>query len=442
MFVGSPKNDTSMMEAIKLLKPGNFRTLFLATIFGTVGEGVFGLISIITVATKTGSALSVSLLIVLTTLPTMLLAPFQGVIIDRFDKIRLAWWSNLLRAVNISIIFLIVWIGLFNLIIFYACLFFYYILWYFQMTTTESLLKDVLLEGEAMSGMAFIQSAWQIGVLCAAPLAGLMLDRFGLAPTLALAIMMDVLGALFFLGIKLMPAANTSETRGTPTVRKPLTGYVHEYLREIKDGWQYIIRDRMLLLMVFVAASAHPFYQIINTLLAPFIYTRLGEGGFAIGLIEGGAGIGSLLSAVVCLLLIKLSLSGRVLLISELLLMLSVIMFSLTTTLSAAVIIYVAIGLFSGNMKVLAKSFTLETVKKEFSGRVMATVSLLGLMFGVITSLIAGGIADWNIFYAYGFAALFVLAPSIATFFWLLYRYRNADQDVVAFSPVKERSLL
>ncbi|HVG18342.1 MAG TPA: MFS transporter [Blastocatellia bacterium] len=429
------------MKSLALLKSGNLRMLFGATVLGTVSEVVFGLTSIITVSKSTGSALSIGVLIMLTTLPSVFLSAFQGVVIDRFDKGRLAVWANLLRAAVILVTAAAIWAEVFSLALLYVAILTYYILWYFLIPNSESLTKEVLPKGQSTAGLALIQGACQMGVLASAPMTGLLMDKFGLTITFAFAASMDIAGAIFYKRIKLAaPDAMPEGSHASPS-REPLINYLRGYAAEIREGWKYIAGDRQILLMVLAASSAHPFFQAINTLLAPFVFWVLGGEAFEYGLIDGGSGLGSLISAMLCLSLLRPGAINKVLLTSEILLILTVITFSMTTSIPAAFVLYVAIGIFAGNLKVLSKSIVLEKVHRDFSGRVMSAVSLLGLALGVLTCLGAGVIADRKIFYAYGFAASIILLPVAATLLFLARRNAVEGKAVVQLEPLREESI-
>ncbi|MFP5260377.1 MAG: MFS transporter [Blastocatellia bacterium] len=429
------------MKSLALLKSGNLRMLFSATVLGTVSEIVFGLTSIITLSKSTGSALSVGVLIMLMTLPSVFLSPFQGVLIDRFDKVRLAVWANLIRAAVILVTAAAMWAGVFSLAMLYVAILVYYVLWYFLIPNSESLTKEVLMKGQSTAGFALIQGACQIGVLVSAPMTGLLMDKLGLMVAFVFAASMDFAGAIFYRRIKIAAPAAGAEGSPSPRTREPLINHLRGYAAEIREGWNYIAHNRQVLLMVLVASCAHPFFQAINTLLAPFVLWVLHGEGFACGLIDGGSGLGSLISAMLCMSLLRQGAINKVLLASEIMLILTVVALSMTTSVPAAFVIYVGVGVFAGNMKVLSKSIVLEKVQRDFTGRVMSAVSLLGLALGVVTCLGAGLIADRNIFYGYGFAASIILLPVGATLLFLSRRDAAEGKAVVQLEALGKESV-
>lgn len=405
-----------------MFQSGNFKMFFFATVMTTIGEGIFGLTSLVMVSQNSNLIFSISLFFVLTALPSIFLAPLQGVLIDRFDKTKLCLFSNLVRGLVVSIVAFTVWADLFSMPIFYCCVLLYYIQWYFLVPTIESMIKDVVSESEAVSGMALIQAALQVGVLGSAVLAGVMMDYIGSYQTLALAAVIDVVSGFIFTTIILN--SNPSIHRNDQ-VRLNLYENTKVYLNDIHDGWMYIMKDYRLVLLVIIAASAHPFYQAINTLVAPFNFSILKGTSSSLGLIETGAGVGSLAASAICVIRFGQTTIQKIMLISQICLVFSVLIFSWSNTIITATFMYVLIGVFSSNMKILSKSFILEIIHQKYSGRVMSTISLIGLSIGVMVSLIIGGVADHDLLIAYGYTAIFVFFPITATLLWLISMRRD-----------------
>ncbi len=73
------------------------------------------------------------------------------------------------------------------------------------------------------------------------------------------------------------------------------------------------------------------------------------------------------------------------------------ILFSLSNTYPVAFVIYILIGFFVGNVKVLSKSLVYKYTHDHFIGRIMTTISMLSLALGIIVSLVIGYIGEKNI---------------------------------------------
>lgn len=64
----------------------------------------------------------------------------------------------------------------------------------------------------------------------------------------------------------------------------------------------------------------------------------------------------------------------------------------------SAIVLYIIIGFFIGNVKVLSKSLVYKYVHESFIGRIMTLISMFGLTLGIVISFIIGYIGE-KIFY-------------------------------------------
>ncbi|WP_367190333.1 MFS transporter [Burkholderia sp. Ed8] len=373
------------------------------TVFGTVGEGIFGLATIVAVLHLKGSALSIGSMMVLMTLPSILLAPFQGVFLDRFNIRSLAIASNLLRVAIVLAFAFVVWGRASNLTELYVAITAYYVVWYFMVPLSETMVARVASKDGLHSGMVVLQGAWQAGALGSAFLAGVLLTVLPLHGVLIIVAVLDAVSGASFLFVTL-PATGRTETAGTSmprNVRQAIGGHLRSFRTDLTEGWRYIAADNTILWLVLITATLHPFYQAINTLLGPFNQNVLRGNSMSLGLVEGMAGVGSFLSALLCMRATAFSRSFVYLIGSQLLLIGSVAAFLSISSIGVAAGLYFLIGLFSGNAKILSKSMLIQVTESSYSGRVLSTSSLLALIAGVASALLSGLFALSSIPLAY-----------------------------------------
>lgn len=388
----------------------NFRLYFAASLMAIVSEGVFALTSLVSVSRATGSAQSLGLVIALTTVPSLILTPFQGVLIDRFDKARLATTTCVLRTLLMLLSGVAVSVGSDAIGALFGCILIAYALLYFQLPVFETMLKLLLPEGSAMPRLAATQAAWQAGHLGAMVVAGLLMEWAGLFSAFCAAAAMSALSALIFLRLP-----RQSARAAAPSEKPGLSAALSRYAAEFKDGWRYVLSQRGLLAMVVAAASIHPTVQALNTLIIPFVSTNLRTGPLAVGILEGACGAGSALSAMLCVWIAKANLSRKGLLLSLFLMAVSVSFFASSASLVMAGAGYLLVGVFLGNMRVLARALVIQLVQGELAGRVMSIVSFLGLALGILVGVLAGVVADRSLTLAYGLVVAFLLLPLVAT---------------------------
>lgn len=82
----------------------NFTLLWTAQFISTMGTGLSAIAASILVYRVTGSALSVGLMLMATSLPGLLIGLIAGVFVDRFDRRRIMIIADLIRAVLIALI--------------------------------------------------------------------------------------------------------------------------------------------------------------------------------------------------------------------------------------------------------------------------------------------------------------------------------------------------
>lgn len=395
------------MNSFYILRNKSFFSFFITSLIAMFGEGIFSLTSIVIVAKDTNSVMSISYMLILTMIPSVFLAPLVGVIIDRFNKVKIAIVCNLARFSFIIMIPLFSYMGISTMTIVYLSIFLSYIVWYILGPTTESMVKEILNENEYVQGTSFTQAAWQVGLLSSAVLAGILLKYLGVNITLLMTSFVYMIGA--FLYFKLLrnyevKEQNYQENNG-----------VKAYLRDIKNGWFYFSKNKGLLYIGLSACIATPFFSAINILIAPFNFKILNGSEFTLGVIDSAAGIGSFISVAFCLWLANKKGTSYYLILSFLLLGAFTVLFSTSTYYLIAFILYVVIGFFIGNVKVLSKSLVYKYVHESFIGRIITLISMLGLVLGIVVSIIIGYIGERNILHAYYIVGLLLVIPVILT---------------------------
>ncbi|MFK4011496.1 MULTISPECIES: MFS transporter [Bacillus cereus group] len=395
------------MNSFSVLKNRNFSSFFIASLISMFGEGIFSLTSIVIVAKDTNSVMAISYMLIITMLPSVFLSPIAGVIIDRFNKAKIAIICSVLRFIFIMIIPLSSYFGFFSVSILYVSIFFSYIIWYILGPTTESMIKQILKEDEYMQGTSFTQAAWQVGLLSSAIIAGSLLKHVGTSVTLIVAGSVYLIGAFIYMRMLHLYSVRQKDTFETTSVK--------EYLLDIKQGWIYFGKNKGLFYIALTACIATPFFSAINILIAPFNYEILNGNELTLGVIDSAAGIGSFISVGLCLWLAKKKETPYYLMLSFVLLGSFTILFSLSNTYPVAFVIYILIGFFVGNVKVLSKSLVYKYTHDHFIGRIMTTISMLSLALGIIVSLVIGYIGEKNIINAYCMVGIFLIIPVILT---------------------------
>lgn len=388
----------------------DFLILFFAALFGVFGEGIFGLTAIVIAMEETDSILGIGKMLVLTLLPSLLLAPFIGVVIDKYSKKMIMIICNLLRWIVMAVLPISYYFGLFTNGMFYLSIICSYVLWYILEPTKESILKEILPEELFRQGISLVQGAWQMGLLSSAVAAGFLIDYFGVHGAILTASLTYLCAAFLFFFIDNRKKLNNE------AVPKNMNSYIHD----LTSGWQYLLANKSAFYLVLTTSMTLPFFYGINALIAPFNDQNLEGTGITLGIIDSGAGIGSLISAMFCSVFVLKRNSSRVLFTSIILLAASTATFGFTKVVPIAFIIYIVIGFFIGNVKVISRTYVFEQIEQEYIGRVMTTISFFSLSFAMAMSLIVSALAERSLLTAY-----MVVAGSLIIPFLLLLKERN-----------------
>lgn len=397
----------NVFKVFGLFRQSIFRNFFFASLASFLGEGIVTLTIIVVTLKESNSVMSIGYMLILTILPSAILGPIIGALIDKTNKAKLSIICSILRAVTIVLLPISMYLGFFNVFVLYLSIFLSYIAWYILMPTLESIIKDVIDEDNYLKGVSFLQAAWQVGMLMAGLLAGSVMNIAGVELTLMIASVTYIVGAIFFYKIykvfEYKPISKIGETHSI----------VQEYFTDIKEGLNYLKGNKKILFFSLTSCIVLPFFYAINILLAPFNYQMVTGNEFTLGFIDSGAGIGSLLSAAFCLIISSRKKISFYLLCSLLLLGGSTVIFSMQTQYFMAFICYIVLGFFIGNVKVLSKSIIYKYVNQKYIGRTMGTISMTSLVLTIIYTLLIGYLGDISVHLAYLITSLSLLVPAL-----------------------------
>jgi len=393
-----------MISSSLFTKNSNFRAFWVAYFFQYVSTGIFFVTMLSVVMEGSSSLMTISSAISLQILPSILLAPLSGVILDRFGKSLLRNVCNLGRM---SVSFTLAGLyttGHLSLPLFLLATITYYTFFYLQLPIEDSITRDLLNQETYTSGTSLLQVACQFGALISGVSAGVLLKYLGVSVTMAAAGSAELLSFYLFTRFVHLPRTSAvSSVIGKSGVRK--------FFSDIQEGWTYIFSDRRLLLLSLAATAVLPFVMSINTLMAPLAYHVLQGGQLELGTLESLWGVGTLLSGILCAHLAG-RLYPRPFYIASLLCLIVLTSFIGEATFTIGIL--AAVAFFYGNMKILSRSVLFEVVESQYIGRVMTSISMVSLGLSILCSWLFGYLAQGNIDTAYLVLGAAVLLPAIA----------------------------
>ncbi|SJX70431.1 hypothetical protein FM130_07785 [Enterococcus faecium] len=237
---------------------------------------------------ETGSATILSFATLLGMIPMVLLSPFAGPLVDRWDKKRLLILTDIIVALFAMVLVVVGTISdTFPLWLVFVSLFIRAIAQTFQMPTIQSILPTMVPEEELtrINGqLGMVQSANFI----IAPAIGAFL--FTVIPINWL-ILLDVLGAVFGVGLLVFVTIPKVISQGETIHLLTDTKFGVKKLYENKGLWHIMLNGAVFTLLFMPAASLYPLMTM------GYFDQNVGQAGlvevvYSVGMLAGGAVIG------------------------------------------------------------------------------------------------------------------------------------------------------
>jgi MFS family permease len=256
------------------------------SVVSQLGSGLTTIAAALLIYRITGSALSVGLTLIATSLPSLLVGLLAGAVADRYDRRRIMVAADLIRAVLVALIPILIPFGTAWL---YIILLLSSTMTQFFDPANESLLPEAAPEEELAAANALMTISLSGAQTVGFAAAGLIAAQLPIAWTFYLDALTFALSAICIMGVRAAPLAADEQT------------LVVTMLRQVRDGLG-VVPDTVPLRSLFVlTVPLMLVFGFANTLLLPFTARALGAGEFAYGLLEGvpvlGFALGSLLMA-------------------------------------------------------------------------------------------------------------------------------------------------
>jgi MFS family permease len=160
------------------------RLIFLANLISMVGSGMNTAAVIWYILRFTHSEVSLGMLVALQTIPSMLLLPFTGVLIDREDRRHLMLWLDGARGVIVLFVALLVFTHHVRLWHLYAMNVLVAIGFWMFFPTVNALIQELTPDNKMLDSNTLFLAALQGGWLLAGAVVGFVYNRIGLGGVL------------------------------------------------------------------------------------------------------------------------------------------------------------------------------------------------------------------------------------------------------------------
>ena len=374
-----PARDFS--HAWRALRHRNFRLFFGGQSISVIGTWMTRVATSWLVYRLTGSALLLGTVSFAGQIPTFLLAPIAGVIVDRIDRRKVLVWTQALAMLQSLVL---AWLTLSNRITIREVLVlsaFQGLVNAFDMPARQSFMVQMVEDRADLSNAIAINSSMvNMARLVGPSLAGLLIA----VKSEGWCFLVDGISYIaVIISLLLMRVPRKEEQRArTSTVT------------QLKEGWAYVagfvpIRS-ILLLFALLSLMGWPFM-----VLMPIFAAKILHGGpHTLGFLMGAVGVGSLASALS--LVMRRSVRGltRVIPVAAVIFGIGLIAFGFSHYLWLSILMMLVTGF--GMMQGLTGSNTIiqTLVDENMRGRVMSYYTMAFVGMAPFGSLLAGAMAD------------------------------------------------
>jgi MFS family permease len=360
-----------------LAKPG-YRRLFAAQTVSRWGDTFNTVALVVLVFRLSGKGLGVSGVVLAEIAPVLLLAPAAGLLVDRWPTVRLMVAADLWRMTLAGLLPLVdqhlagVYLVAFGLsagqVLFNPA--------------SAATLPTIVDEDELVAGNSALWSAAVTSQIALAPLAGLMVAAWGVAPAFWFNAATFAISAAILIGLH---PPRPHHAQPASTARQP-------WARRLLEGPRLVAGDPLLRLLTLIQLLAALSAGATSALLVVLAGRRLGVGPGGFGLLLGAIGVGA---ATGPLLLARLTRNPRrPTLVFGPLLLRGLVDLTLAWTRSLAVAIgaLAAYGIGTSTGMVTYNSLLQAEVPAPARGRVFASFDMTW-QTGRLASLVLGGLA-------------------------------------------------
>jgi len=277
---------------IAVLRHRNFAIFSAGAFVSSIGDWVLFIALPFYIYQLTGSVLATSITFMAETAPSLLIGPFAGVLVDRWDRRRTKLIADVARGVLVAALVLVqspemVWLV-------YVIAFAEASVSQFAMPAVAALVPRLVAPEMLARANSVSAVRMQVSQLVGFPIGGVLMALGGLPLVVTVDVVSYVLSAVA-MALLLPPTDGGFRTRGAD---HPAAGVLRGIWRDWKDGMAAVRASRSLsglLIVVMIAVSAQ---SLITPLFVPLVKDVLGGGALEFGWLAASQAAGGIVGGI------------------------------------------------------------------------------------------------------------------------------------------------
>ncbi|WP_132053623.1 MFS transporter [Pseudocnuella soli] len=371
-----PPKRTSVFPA---LQNSNYRIYFSGQLVSVIGTWLQIVAQGWLVLQLTQSAFLIGLVAALATTPSLLFSLFGGVIVDRFPKKRILFFTQLTNTALALTLGILTILGLASIPIICVLAFCMGTVNALDAPARQAFIPEVVTKDELASAVALNSAVFNAGRVIGPVIAGILIAVVGtgwafIANAVSYA---AVLIALRFMHIKPSPPSPPQH---------PFTA--------IRQGIQYAFAHPIIRVLLVYVAILSIFGWSYSTLMPIIAQTGFGLGATGLGWLYTATGLGSLLATLVVSAGAKRIRPTYFVVGGAVIFSISLMFFAQTNSVKAALPLLFLVGMGLISQSAMTTTMIQSMVESQFRGRVMSIYVLMFLGMSPVGNFLVGFLSD------------------------------------------------
>ena len=351
----------------------NFFMLLSGQFVSQIGDKLHMIALSFWVLKTTGSSAKMGAVLAASLIPSLVIGFFSGAFIDRYNRKNIIIGTDLLRGLILALFAVLFYFELINFYMILAMQMLLSVNAAFFDPAIPSVIPQIVDEKNLAAANSKHQFVNGFSTIAGAFIGGIFISMFGYLWVFVVNAISFLLSAFFECFLKIPPLQkDTTEKRGETGI-----------LSDLKQGYQYILSDKALLILLFMVMVIHFFVGSIEIFMPVIANAISDDGAKNLGFFQTAFGVGTIIMAVI--LSIK-NISGKE-------------KFTLFGSVFLIGVLYIAASFFAGNEAVITglylimiflfgcciicagisfKTLLQKKVDPSFAGRVFAVVGSVG----------------------------------------------------------------
>lgn len=366
-----------LLDKYKTLKGQTpFMKMMLANVINRFGDSIDAIAFTWLVYELTGDALWSTIIFGVNMIPTILIQPFAGALVEKMNKQRVMVLCDIARAFFVSIVALCFMNGVLTPSLLLVTTILNSTVEALRVPAGMAIVPHLLDVDKYDTGIALNSSLSRTMELIGTAIAGLIIACLGVAGAIFIDAITFVLSAIIIASIRYQEAI------------KQVKISFASYFETLKEGFSYVKRKQVVLVLCLIAAFLNLMLVPINSFMPAYVQNVLSGGSETLSLLSIGTTLGSIFGSVLYPMLIQYITKRRLLLVTTLYVSLFLIASILIPTYIPnqfvnyiiIFVLYLGLGFLSAAASTFVSVLLTSSVESDYLARV-------GAVFGAFATL-------------------------------------------------------